>query len=94
MLAKKYKVIFTNHTGEYLFLKKIPIINNILIKILTNHFSYIIGLVIKSSDFEKIRNKKTFCYLPNGVHTERFFMVSSEQNKFEKRNEYFRKMKL
>lgn len=79
MLAKKYKVIFTNHTGEYLFLKKIPIINNILIKILTNHFSYIIGPSDELSDFEKIRNKKTFCYLPNGVDTERFFMVSSEQ---------------
>lgn len=78
-LAKKYKVIFTNHTGEYLFLKKIPIINNILIKILTNHFSYIIGPSDELSDFEKIRNKKTFCYLPNGVDTERFFMVSNEQ---------------
>ena len=79
MLAKKYKVIFTNHTGEYLFLKKIPIINNILIKILTNHFSYIIGPSDELSDFEKIRNKKTFCYLPNGVDTERFFMISNEQ---------------
>lgn len=79
MLAKKYKVIFTNHTGEYLFLKKIPIINNILIKILTNHFSYIIGPSDELSDFEKIRDKKTFCYLPNGVDIERFFMISNEQ---------------
>lgn len=79
MLAKKYKVIFTNHTGEYLFLKKIPIINNILIKILTNHFSYIIGPSDELSDFEKIRNNNTFCYLPNGVDTERFLMVSNEE---------------
>ena len=35
-------MIFTNHTGEFLFLKKLPL-NRIVIKHLTKHFKYIIS---------------------------------------------------
>lgn len=84
-LSKKYKIIFTNHTGEYLFLKKIPIINDIIIKFLTNHFSYIIGPSNELATFEKIRKRNEFCYLPNGVDTVRFNQINIfEKNKLRK----------
>ncbi|WP_294713231.1 glycosyltransferase family 4 protein [uncultured Fusobacterium sp.] len=78
-LSKKYKIIFTNHTGEFLFLKKIPIFNNIIIKLLTRHFSFIIGPSDELSSFETIRKKDTYCYLSNGVDTERFSEISEKE---------------
>lgn len=78
-LSKKYKIIFTNHTGEFLFLKKIPIFKNVIIKLLTKHFSFIIGPSDELSSFENIRRKDTYCYLPNGVDTERFCKISEKE---------------
>ena len=78
-LSKKYRIIFTNHTGEFLFLKKIPIFNNIIIKLLTKHFSFIIGPSDELSSFETIREKGTYCYLPNGVDIKRFCKISEKE---------------
>lgn len=85
-LSKKYKVVFTNHTGEYLFLKKIPIINNMIIKFLTKHFSYIIGPSDELADFRNIRKNSEFCYLPNGVDIDRFNQINPvEKNNMRKK---------
>ena len=85
-LSKKSKIIFTNHTGEYLFLKKLPIISNLVIKFLTKHFSYIIGPSDELADFRDIRKNNEFCYLPNGVDIDRFNQINlSEKNNLRKK---------
>lgn len=86
MLSKKYNIIFTNHTGEFLFLKKLPF-SNILINYLTNHFSYIIAPSDELADFDGIRNKDTFKFLSNGVDVDRFSTIT-ESSKNQIREKY------
>lgn len=78
MLSKKYNVIFTNHTGEFLFLKKLPL-NNLPIKYLTNHFKYIIAPSDELAEFDGIRSKETFKFISNGVDIDRFCTVTEEE---------------
>ena len=77
-LSKKYNIIFTNHTGEFLFLKKLPF-SNTIIKQLTKHFSYIIVPSDELAAFNGIRDKKTFKYIPNGVDMELFSQKSNDE---------------
>lgn len=85
-LSKKYNIIFTNHTGEFLFLKKLPM-NKLPISFLTNHFKYILAPSNELADFKGIREDSTYSFLSNGVDTERFCEISeSEKNKL--RNKY------
>ncbi|HIG0359173.1 TPA: glycosyltransferase family 4 protein [Clostridium sporogenes] len=73
-LSKKYNIIFTNHTGEFLFLKKLPFSNSI-IKKLTNHFKFIIAPSNELADFKGIRKENTYSFLSNGVDVEKFLPV-------------------
>ncbi|MCW6094149.1 hypothetical protein B2H94_11790 [Clostridium sporogenes] len=73
-LSKKYNIIFTNHTGEFLFLKKLPFSNSI-IKKLTSHFKFIIAPSNELADFKDIRNENTYSFLSNGVDVEKFLPV-------------------
>lgn len=85
-LSKKYNIIFTNHTGEFLFLKKLPM-NKVPITFLTNHFKYILAPSNELANFNGIRKDSTFSFLSNGVDTERFCEISeNEKNKL--RNKY------
>ena len=77
-LSKKYKILFTNHTGEFLFLKKLPF-SNIIIKFLTNHFEYIIAPSNELAAFNGIRKSDTYKYIPNGVDTQSFSKVSEDE---------------
>lgn len=77
-LSKKYKIIFTNHTGEYLFLKKLPISKKI-IKFLTYQYSHIIAPSDELADFKGTRDLKTITYLPNGVETRKYNNVTIEE---------------
>lgn len=77
-LGKSYHQIFTNHTGEFLFLKKLPF-NKIAIKRLTKHFDYIISPSEELNQFDGIRPKESFCYMPNGVDTNVFAPMSQEK---------------
>ena len=77
-ISKKYKIIFTNHTGEYLFLRKIPF-NKIIIKFLTKQFSYIIAPSDELASFNDIRHPNTFKFIPNGVDLD----VFKEKDKWE-----------
>jgi hypothetical protein len=79
-LSKSYKVIFTNHTGEFLFLKKLPF-NKIIIKYLTKHFEYIISPSEELNQFYGIRDSKTFSYIPNGVDLNDFYVANEKQIK-------------
>ncbi|WP_042273604.1 glycosyltransferase family 4 protein [[Clostridium] dakarense] len=84
-LAQKYNVIFTNHTGEFLFLKKLPF-SNIPINLLTNHFKYIIAPSDELADFNGIRHNTTFSFLSNGVDVDRFNEVNgSEMNELRRK---------
>ncbi|GAE03128.1 hypothetical protein CBO05C_2818 [Clostridium botulinum B str. Osaka05] len=74
-LSKKYNIIFTNHTGEFLFLKKLPF-SNLIIKKLTNHFKFIIAPSNELADFKDIRNENTYSFLSNGVDVEKFLPVT------------------
>ena len=76
-LSKSYKVFFTNHTGEFLFLKKLPF-NKIIIKHLTKHFKYIMSPSEELNQFHGIREERTFSYIPNGVDLNSFFYVADE----------------
>lgn len=77
-LSKKFKVIFTNHTGEFLFLKKLPI-SKILIRKLTKHFSYIIAPSNELADFRGIIGNDKYSYIPNGVNLDIFKKVSRDE---------------
>lgn len=79
-LAKEYNVIFTNHTGEFLFLKKLPL-SNIIIKQLTKHFKYILAPSNELAAFEEIRDKKTYKFITNGVDIEKFRPVNEADKK-------------
>jgi glycosyltransferase involved in cell wall biosynthesis len=72
-LSRKYNVFFTNHTGEYLFLKKLPF-NKIILKLLLKHFISIIGPSGELSDI-KFLNKNNSYYIPNGVDSDKYFIV-------------------
>ncbi|MHC1749549.1 MAG: glycosyltransferase family 4 protein [Cellulosilyticaceae bacterium] len=77
-LSKKYKQVFTNHTGEFLFLKKLPF-NKEFIRLLTKHFDYVISPSEELNQFEGIRDKNTFSYIPNGVDIAQFAPVNKEE---------------
>ncbi|MBD5639100.1 glycosyltransferase family 4 protein [Clostridium botulinum] len=74
-LSKKYNIIFTNHTGEFLFLKRLPF-SNLIIKKLTNHFKFIIAPSNELADFKGIRKENTYSFLSNGVDVEKFSPVT------------------
>lgn len=77
-LSKSYKLVFTNHTGEFLFLKKLPL-NNVIIKYLTKHFKYIISPSEELNQFKGIRDKETFAYIPNGVDLDEFYVADEKE---------------
>lgn len=79
-LSKSYKIIFTNHTGEFLFLKKLPF-NNIVIKHLTKHFKYIISPSEELNQFHGIRDNSSFSYIPNGVDLKDFYVAEDNEIK-------------
>lgn len=76
-LSESYKVVFTNHTGEFLFLKKLPL-NKFIIKHLTKHFKYIISPSEELNQFHGIREESTFSYMPNGVDLNEFYVADNE----------------
>lgn len=78
VLAKKYPVIFTNHTGEFLFLKKLPF-SSIPIKYLTEHFKYAISPSEELNAFKGIRPEGTYGYIPNGVDINEFCPATVEE---------------
>lgn len=78
VLSKSYKLVFTNHTGEFLFLKKLPL-NNVIIKYLTKHFKYIISPSEELNQFKGIRDKETFSYIPNGVDLDEFYVADEKE---------------
>ncbi len=85
-LSKKYNIIFTNHTGEFLFLKKLPF-SNTIIKQLTKHFSYIIAPSDELAAFNGIRDK-------NGDFIARMDADDySYPTRFEKQVEYLNENK-
>ncbi|MFX0548402.1 glycosyltransferase family 4 protein [Hathewaya histolytica] len=85
-LSKSYNVIFTNHTGEFLFLKKLPF-SKLIIKNLTNHFKFILAPSNELADFKGIRKEDTYSFLSNGVDVERFSPIT-EMKKNNLRNKY------
>ena len=75
-LSKKYDVIFTNHTGEFLFIKKL-IFSNTIIKYLTKHFKFIIAPSEELASFDGIRENDSYKYIPNGVDLNIFYKYES-----------------
>lgn len=65
-LSKIYPIIFTNHTGEFLFLEKYKILK-IIQKKFISHYSYIIA-----PSLELLPNRNKVEYIPNGVDIEFF----------------------
>lgn len=72
-LSKKYRIIFTNHYGEYLFLKKTKLTNYIQYFFL-NHFDAIIA-----SSKELLPGMNNCHQIYNGVDTSIFLEVSTEE---------------
>lgn len=80
-LSKIYPIVFTNHTGEYLYLNK-NIFSKLLQRILISHYSYIIA-----PSYELLPNKSNAIYIPNGVDTDYFRNFGEEwKRKFRKNN--------
>ena len=65
-LSKKYPVVFTNHTGQYLYLEKY-LITRLIQKYLISHFSWIIG-----PSKELTPNNSKSLYIPNGADSDFF----------------------
>lgn len=84
-IAKQNKVIFTNHTGEFLFLKKLPF-SKYIIYLLTNHFSFIISPSEELNSFKEIRSKNTYKFIPNGVDVKKFNLHNEKQKAKERSN--------
>lgn len=79
-LAKNYKIIFTNHSGEYLFLKKTIITNSMQRSFLQNF-----DAVIASSK-ELLPEMKNCYQIFNGVDTSVFPIISASR-KAERKKE-------
>ena len=75
MLSKYKKVIFTNHTGQYLYLEK-NFLSRLLQKYLIRHFKYIIAPSIELKP--KTKNSK---FISNGVDTNFFNGKKKKNNK-------------
>ncbi len=65
-LSKIYPIVFTNHTGQYLFLEK-TIIGRMIQKQLISHYKTIIG-----PSRELTPNNNNSIFIPNGVDTNLF----------------------
>lgn len=78
ILKKKYPIVLTNHTGEFLFLNKF-LLFKFALKILLQHLDYLIGpskelcKIPFQSNMEKIR------YIPNGVDINKFIPIKEEE---------------
>jgi glycosyltransferase involved in cell wall biosynthesis len=73
ILSKKYPVIFTNHTGQYLFLEK-NVVTKMLQKKLISHYKAIIGPSLELTP-EDVRAT----YITNGVDID-FFSGNKYKN--------------
>ncbi|SHP75710.1 glycosyltransferase [Mycobacteroides abscessus subsp. abscessus] len=76
-LSNNYKVILTNHTGEYLFFQKY-LVGRLIVKRVLSHYSAIIGPSIELTP--RSYNKKTFT-IHNGVDTAVFKKLSDAEIK-------------
>jgi glycosyltransferase involved in cell wall biosynthesis len=75
-LSKNYKIIFTNHYGEYLYLKKTRLINYIQQSFLLSSFDAIIA------SSKELLPDMDHCYqISNGVETSVFPKISKEEKK-------------
>ena len=77
ILSKKYPVIFTNHTGQYLYLEK-STIGRYIQKFLIKHFKTIIG-----PSRELTPNTKNSHYVSNGVDIN--FFKGKKNKKLDKK---------
>jgi glycosyltransferase involved in cell wall biosynthesis len=82
-LSRSYPVVLTNHTGEYLFIKKLPA-HQTLLSLLLSHYSAIIG---PSTELTPTFLKNTYTIF-NGVDTELFCSVDKAR-KQELREQLF-----
>lgn len=76
-LSKRYPTIFTNHTGQYLYLEKF-FLGRLLQKFLIRHFRNIIG-----PSKELTPNTKNSYYISNGVDVN--FFKGKKIKKFDKK---------
>lgn len=77
ILSRKYPVIFTNHTGQYLYLER-SIIGRFIQKHLIKHFKTIIG-----PSRELTPNTKNSHYISNGVDVN--FFKGIKNKKFDRK---------
>lgn len=75
LLSRKYPVIFTNHTGAYLYLDRWPI-TRMLQKRLMNCFAAVIA-----PSRELLPDIEHGYYIPNGVDTKVFYPMPEETRK-------------
>lgn len=90
ILKKKYHIVLTNHTGEFLFLNKFLLLKFAL-KILLQHLDCLIG---PSKELCKIPfqgNMKKIKYIPNGVDINKFVPVEEEERHQLRLNERYDK---
>lgn len=78
ILADKYPIILTNHTGEFLLLNKY-FLSKCVLKYLLRHLSYLIGPSKELCEIPFRYNIKVR-YIENGVNIDKFIPIS-EQNK-------------
>lgn len=66
LLAKKYPIIFTNHTGQYLYLQKYKL-TRLLQQHIIKHYKHVIG---PSKELTPVSENSS--YVPNGVDVDYF----------------------
>lgn len=71
-LSKRFPVYFTNHTGEFILLKRIPF-NRFFIPLLISHYKHIFAPSYELLNFDKMKNIPEYTYIPNGVDLNKYY---------------------
>lgn len=74
-ISKKYPVVLTNHTGEYLYLNK-NLFTRKTLKYMLSHYTSIIGPSKELTNIPYYTDKAH--YIPNGVQTDEFMPLDKD----------------
>lgn len=79
-LSKMYPIVLTNHTGEFLMLRRNKLLK-LTLKYILSHFKKIIGPSKELCDmyYKEIQKKTT--YIPNGVDIKKFYILNDNIKK-------------
>lgn len=79
LAARGTTVIWTNHLGEFLYLRQLPVLGRPLIRWMTSHYAAAVGPSAELADRPAVGAKMHL--IPNGVDVERFRECRDDQER-------------